>query len=121
MLDSFLSLLITLIRITPNTIPVDFMMDFSRKAVSHNESFVRASAIEVYFATLQLKYKLPCIEMEALVEKVFRLETEAVVRRKCATLVQKFDPEGKSTNIRSVMLHGLKDFDWEVKEEVSIF
>ena len=86
--------------------------------MNHSESFVRASALEVYFETLALKGALPCPEMETNVEKVFRLETEAVVRRKCSILVQKFDKDGRSSNMRSVMLHGLNDFDWEVKEEV---
>lgn len=118
MLDSFLSVLMTLIRRAPGNIPIDFMLNFSRQSLSHNESFVRASALEVYFETLGLKGDMPCSEMENSVEKVFRLETEAVVRRKCSILVQKFDNHGKSSNIRSVMLHGLNDFDWEVKEEV---
>jgi hypothetical protein len=117
-MDSFLLVLITLIRRVPDKIPIDFLLNFSKQTLAHNESFVRASALEVYFETLRLKEDLPSYEMETYVEKVFRLETEAVVRRKCATLVQKFDNQGKSSNIRSVMLHGLNDFDWEVKEEV---
>ena len=119
-LDSFFGLATNIVRHRLEEIPFDLLLNFVRKNIENSNSFIRVASVELLFELLSGTDEKcrKTFDAESFIENLFLFETEAIVRRTCSKMMIKFDGDGKSSNIRRIMLRGLRDLDWEVKEQV---
>ena len=118
-MDSFLDLSCTIVRLRLEQIPFEHLLNFAKMKVKDSNSFIRASSTKFIFellSTFQENQQL--FNVEEFLENVFLFETEAIVRRTCSKMLIQFEGIRKSPKIRRLMLRALGDLDWEVKEEV---
>lgn len=100
---------------------MDYLTTYAKEMIEHSNSFIRAAAIELYFELFFYNETQNMSDLESIFQNVFFFETEAIVRRNCSKIAQKFDKLGSSSKIRTILLRALHDLDWEVKEEVMFF